>query len=147
MSKINDELHLPEDVRLCGSCRQWVPLSQFRRRSGGGVAHECRDCHNMQRAAQARRQRARARRKEFQSAIAEVNNSVTSDDLNAACTALLGICRGARGFAQRFCDHFNAAKPGSQMRTSMLMAGLRLLTEQASLDDRSGSEVERMSDA
>ena len=145
MYEESQQLYMPQDVRLCGVCRQWVELGEFRRRTGGGIAHECRECHNRQRAAQLRRQRARKKKKEFQAAIADVNKAETPSDLHAAATALLGISGGLRGFAQRFASQFNAAKPGSQMRTSMLVPGFRLLTQVAAETDTQDA-VEEMTD-
>jgi hypothetical protein len=141
------QLYMPQDVRLCGVCKQWVELGEFRRRTGGGIAHECRECHNQQRAAQLRRQRARRRKKDFQTAIAEVNQAEAPSDLHAAATALLGISGGLRGFAQKFASQFNAAKPGSQMRTSMLLAGVRILVQYAQeREEQTDRELESMSD-
>jgi hypothetical protein len=94
-----------------------------------------------------RRQRARKRKKEFQAAIADVNRAETPSDLHAAATALLGISGGLRGFAERFASHFNAAKPGSQMRTSMLVAGFRLLLQYESEREESlDRDVESMTE-
>jgi hypothetical protein len=140
------DLYMPQDVRLCGVCRQWVELSEFRRRTGGGIAHECRDCHNRQRAAQMRRKRAKKRKFDFQSAIAEINDSRTVGDLHAACTALLGLCGGIRGFADCFMHQFNAAPPGSQMRTSMLLAGFRLMVQHATERDDVERDLESLSE-
>ncbi len=67
------QLYLPQDVRLCSVCRNWVELSEFRKRTGGGIAPECRECHNSIRAAQRRRQRARRRTKDLQQAVADIN--------------------------------------------------------------------------
>lgn len=142
----SSELYMPQDVRLCGVCRQWVELSDFRRRTGGGIAHECRSCHNRQRAAQTRRQRAKNRKRDFQSAIADINTAETASDLDAATTALLGLCGGVRGFAERFALQFNAARPGSQMRTSMLPAVFKLMLVRAKKADDAKSEMEAMTD-
>lgn len=121
-------LYQPQDVRLCNKCRNWVELSEFRRRRGGGIASECRDCHNTACAAQRRRQRAKERAQSFQEAISVINTAPNDSDLHAAATGILGLCGGVRGFARACHDQYNQAKPGSQMRTSMLLAGLKLIT-------------------
>lgn len=122
------QLYQPQDVRLCNVCRNWVELSEFRRRSGGGIASECRECHNKIRATQRRRQRARENSQSFQEAISGINTARSPSDLHAAATAILGLCGGLRGFARAYEAQYNKAKPGSQMRTSMLVAGLRLIS-------------------
>ena len=67
------QLYMPQDVRLCSVCRNWVELSEFRKRTGGGIAPAYRECHNSIRAAQRRRQRARRRAKDLQQAVADIN--------------------------------------------------------------------------
>lgn len=122
------QLYQPQDVRLCSVCCNWVDLSEFRRRSGGCIARECRECHNIIRAAQRRRKRAKSTAESLQKAISAVNTAKSSSDLHAAATAILGVCGGLRGFAKAFETQYNQAKPGSQMRTSMLIAGLGLIS-------------------
>ena len=123
------QLYQPQDVRLCSVCRNWVELSEFRRRSGGCIASECRECHNSIRATQRRRKRAKKTAQSLHKAISDVNTAKSpSYDLHAAATAILGVCGGLRGFAKAFETQCNQAKPGSQMRTSMLIAGLRLIS-------------------
>ena len=56
------QLYMPQDVRQCSVCRNWVELSEFRKRTGGGIAPECRECHNSIRAAQRRRQTEKSTR-------------------------------------------------------------------------------------
>ena len=107
------QLYMPQDVRLCSVCRNWVELSEFRNRTGGGIAPECRECHNSIRAAQRRRQRARRRTQALQQAISDVNGASHGSDLHAATTAILGLCGGVRGFARHNAAQFNAAPPGS----------------------------------
>ena len=140
------QLYMPQDVRLCSVCRNWVELSEFRKRTGGGIAPECRECHNSIRAAQRRRQRARRRTKDLQQAVADINVPSHPPDLHAAATAILGVCGGLRGFASHYAAQFNAAAPGSQMRTSMLLAGVRLVLQCAKELDASDVRPEDMSD-
>ncbi len=140
------QLYMPQDVRLCSVCRNWVELSEFRKRTGGGIAPECRECHNSIRAAQRRRQRARRRTKDLQQAVADINVASHPPDLHAAATAILGVCGGLRGFASHYAAQFNAAAPGSQMRTSMLLAGVRLVLQCAKELDASDVKPEDMSD-
>ena len=125
------QLYVPQDVRLCSLCRNWVELSEFRKRTGGGIASECRECHNRMRAGQRRRQRARSRAQALQKAVADVNVASRPSDLHAAATAVLGVSGGLRGFAEAYVKQYNSARPGSQMRTSMLLAGMRLIEERA----------------
>ena len=140
------QLYMPQDVRLCSICRNWVELSEFRKRTGGGIAPECRECHNSIRAAQRRRQRARRRTKHLQQAVADINVASHPPDLHAAATAVLGVCGGLRGFARQYAAQFNAAAEGSQMRTSMLLAGVRLITQHATELDTAAVKPEDMSD-
>lgn len=69
------QLYQPQDVRLCNVCSNWVELSEFRRRTGGGIASECRECHNEIRSAQRRRKRASRTTQSFQKAISDVNTA------------------------------------------------------------------------
>ena len=93
------QLYMPQDIRLRSVCRNCVELREFRDRTGGGIAPECRECHNYIRAAQRRRQRARRRTKDLQQAVSEINVAFHPPDLHAAAKAILGVCRGLRGFA------------------------------------------------
>ena len=140
------QLYMPQDVRLCSVCRNWVELSEFRKRTGGGLAPAYRECHNSIRAAQRRRQRARRRAKDLQQAVADINVASHPPDLHAAATAILGVCGGLRGFAKHYAAQFNTAAPGSQMRTSMLLAGVRLVLQCAKELDASAVKPEDMSD-
>ena len=125
------ELYMPQDVRICRVCCNWVELSEFRRRTGGGIASECRECHNRERAAQQRMKRYRERRKDLQVAFTELNAASRPSDVHAAANVLLGLSGSASGFATLFLQQFNAAPAGSQMRTSMLVAGMKLIIQQA----------------
>ncbi|MDB4654258.1 hypothetical protein OAE40_00620 [Rubripirellula sp.] len=140
------QLYMPQDVRLCSVCRNWVELSEFRKRTGGGIAPECRECHNSIRAAQRRRQRARRGTQALRQAIADINIASHPPDLHAAATAILGVCGGLRGFAKHYAAQFNATAEGSQMRTSMLLAGMRLITQYAKELDATAVKPENMSD-
>ena len=140
------QLYMPQDVRLCSVCRNWVELSAFRKCTGGGIAPECRECHNSIRAVQRRRQPDRRRTKDLQQAVADINIASHPPDLHAAATAILGVCGGLRGFAVHYAAQFNAAAPGSQMRTSMLLAGVRLVLQCAKELDASAVKSEDMSD-
>lgn len=46
------QLYMPQDIRLRSVCRNCVELREFRDRTGGGIAPECRECHKSIRAAQ-----------------------------------------------------------------------------------------------
>ncbi len=140
------QLYMPKDVRICRVCCNWVELSEFRRRTGGGIASECRECHNRERAAQQRLKRQRERKKDLQVAFAEINAASRPSDVHAAANVLLGLSGGASGFAKLFLQQFNAAPAGSQMRTSMLLAGMKLIIQQAKDLDASETPIEDMTD-
>ena len=60
-----------------------------------------------------------------------------------------GVARfsgGLRGFARHYAAQFNAAAEGSQMRTSMLLAGIRLITQYAEELDVTPVKPEDMTD-
>ena len=59
---------------------------------------------------------------------------------------LLGLSDGVSGFAKLLLQQFNAAPPGSQMRTSMLLAGMKLIIQQAKDLDESETRIEDMTD-
>ncbi|MCH1441771.1 MAG: hypothetical protein L7W43_19055, partial [Rubripirellula sp.] len=46
------QLYMPQDIRLRSVCRNCVELREFRDRTGGGIAPECRECPKSIRAAQ-----------------------------------------------------------------------------------------------
>jgi len=50
-----------------------------------------------------------------------------------------------RGFARHYAAQFNAAAEGSQMRTSMLLAGMCLITQYAKELDATAVKPENMS--
>jgi hypothetical protein len=82
----------------------------------------------------------------IQTAIADINQAQTPSDLHAAVTAILGLCGGVRGFAEQFANQFNATRQGSQMRTSMLLASFKMLTQFSIEADAAEVPVENMSD-
>ena len=90
--------------------------------------------------------RHRERRKDLQVAFAEINAASRPSDVHAAANVLLGLSGGASGFAKLFLQQFNAAPAGSQMRTSMLLAGMKLIIQQAKDLDASETPIEDMTD-
>lgn len=140
------QLYMPQDVRICRVCCNWMELSEFRRRTGGGIASECRECHNKERAEQQRRKRLKKGKSDLQTACAEINAASHPSELHAAASVLLGLSGGVRGFAKLYVSQFNAAKAGSQMRTSMLLAGMKLIIQQAHEMDRRERKPEEMTD-
>ena len=75
-----------------------------------------------------------------------MNGVSHGSDVHAVTTAILGVCGGLRGFAKHYAAQFNAAAEGSQMRTSMLLAGMRLITQDANELDATAVKPENMSD-
>jgi hypothetical protein len=75
-----------------------------------------------------------------------INVASHPTDLHAAATAILSVCGGLRGFARQYAAQFNAAAEGSQMRTSMLLAGVRLITQYATELDATAVKLQDMSD-
>ena len=90
--------------------------------------------------------RYRERRKDLQVAFTELNATSRPSDVHAAANVLLGLSGSASGFATLFLQQFNAAPAGSQMRTSMLVAGMKLIIQQAKHLDASETPTEDMTD-
>jgi len=86
------------------------------------------------------------RTKSLAHAVAEINLASHPSALQRATTAILGVCGGLRGFAKHYAAQFNAAAYGSQMRTSILLAGVRLLLQCVEELDASDVNAEEMSD-
>ena len=119
----------PAATRLCTTCWQERPITQFRRRHRGSDARhrQCRFCYNEY----MRRYRTGRRRKEIAKFAREVNrNPFRPRAVTALCNLMFRRFGGVEGFVEEWTAAFDAARaarPASRMLLDCYRAFFRLM--------------------
>ena len=121
----------PEETRLCPTCLQPWPLTEFRlRRKGSDVRHsQCRGCRNRTDRKRTARERATALR-QF---IAQVNAVESENEAGSFATLTAAVVQrlgGPAAFVQAWSEHLEAAmarKPGNRYVLASFRAISRMI--------------------
>jgi hypothetical protein len=90
------------DVRLCESCFQVQPLSEFRRRRRGSNhrMRQCRRCHNEFERYRRAAIRARLSKRQIARDLSRVRDAASANRVKALCAAIIRGYGGTEGFAK-----------------------------------------------
>lgn len=135
----------PVPLKLCTTCRQMRPRSEFRRRTPKGDLHcQCKSCHREYESRRFRIKRDKERQHDFKARLTEIVNA-EMEQVRGLAVAMLNEFGGVEGTASLLARVYDNARKGSFTRYRCLAATMKMV-EAATPPPPTEDELGAMSD-